>query len=381
LIEGLDSFQSEKKSLFNDGIKIRNKFSNPKNIEELSGEEKEFFHKNREYLKERFDFGMEDLTKQLLEFKDESQNLSEQINSIKNSKNKFIALAEIKEQKRPEFYFFAEYTGSLVKKKLEEMDWFEEHQDYIQKVLRLREDWLDDYDIFINKRKRDFYRLCEDEMIDEVEYSLWFEEWRSERFRIISKLFELITKVDILPPETILKIFELAEKYRDELDKFYKSERIAIHQNPKFKGLLEKYEKEKELSKIRSKFREGLESIIFDLKSTQQKVFLARWAKDWMSAQIEEVVQYIENDKLINTTPAFKKIFDEFKKLEKSNFEQFLSDVRAYEKARKKQEMSYNSLLHKMTVELQKLNNRNKRRNSGITWRYLEWCKIFFWRW
>ncbi len=141
------------------------------NIKNLNKKEKEFFYKNREHLKERFDFGIEDLTKQLLEFKDESQNLSEQINSIKSSKNKFIALAEIKEQKRPEFYFFAEYTGGLVKKKFEEMNWFEKHKGYIQKVLILRNSWLDDYDIFINKRKIDFYGLCEDEMIDKVEYS------------------------------------------------------------------------------------------------------------------------------------------------------------------------------------------------------------------
>ena len=355
LIEGLDSFQKEKESLFSYGIKIKNTLSSSYNLEGLSKEESQFLNNHNKLLIEKFDFGMEDLTNQLLEFKEESINIANQIRDIKNSKNKLIALAEIKEQTRPNFYFFAEYTGGLVKEKLRDMDWFEEHQDYIQKVLKLREGWLDDYDIFINKRQRDFYRFCEEEMIEEEDYKLWFEEWRKKRFLILSKIFELVTRVDTLPPNAILKIFEFANEYISELDKFYKSERIAIHQNPKFTGLLEKYEKEKELSKITNKFQEDLEKIIFGLERTQEKIFLARWAKDWISTQIDEVIQYIERDNLIDTTLIFKKIFDEFKELEKNNLEHFLNDIRAYEKARKKQEKNYNSLLHKMTVELKKL--------------------------
>ena len=360
LISKLDEFGNENSEFMINIQQIQIEMAKEyKAISDFTEIENKFFKKKHKEFQKIFDFDFDIIKQKLFEFREEAEEQLKIIENVSSEKNKIISLAKIENQERPDFQFFAEYTGEIVKKKLGNFFWYQEEDKNINLIISEIKEWFEDYQIFTDKMKNDFFKKCKTESIEKDVYAIWFEDWRKERFLIISKFFILIS--DSFNPKKIsenvvLDILKTAKNYREQLDNFYKDERLNIHQKFAFQAggeLQEKFEKEMELSKITNEFTKSLQKIMFS-GSSANKIFILRWANAWFDSQIEQIVLFAENSKLIDITPIFTEAMNELQKLKKQNMEVFLNDVKTFSKMIKKRNDGYNSLMFKMRKELMK---------------------------
>jgi hypothetical protein len=359
LLDSLDDFEKENLELIQSMSHIQIETAEDyKPDSDFSVDENSFFKEQKLEIKKIFDFGFDTLKKQLVSFRKEAEDKKAEIDSISNSDNKISFLAKIDKEPRPDFYLFAEYTGNLIKDKMQKFNWFYEKNELIKEMLKNAMSIQEDYDIFKGKLKGDFLKICDQQSIEADKAEEWFEEWTKERFIVVSKQLLLLTSglPDMkLHEETILSLNSIAEEYKKELDEFYLEERINIHTKFAFNDngeFQEKFEKENLLFKIAYKYSSKIEDVIFKLDSSSEKIFIVRWAKEWLNSQIEEIVLYIEKSKIKDATPVFVDSLKEIKRLQLENMEVYLSDVKQYSEAVKKRHDDFNSLIFKMRKEI-----------------------------
>jgi hypothetical protein len=369
LLDSLDDFESENSQLVQSMLSVQDEMMEDyTNDSDFKEEENNFFRDQKLKWRKIFDFGLDSLKDELISFRTEAEIKLKQIDDISISKNKISDLSKIEKEDRPDFYFFAEYTGNLIRKRMIKFNWFDEKSEDIIELLRHAKIWYEDYDVFKGKLKADFYGKCNKQSIDEEKFSEWFEEWTNERFLIVSKLFNLISdniEENKLTEKTILELFEIAKDYREKLDEFYLGERLNIHQKFAFVDngeLQEKFEKEIKLNEITNEYSGKIENLMFDLETSAQKIIIARWAKEWMNLQIEEIVKFIEKSKIEDLTPVFKESLQEIKKLKTQNLEVFLNDVKLYSEAVKQRQDDFNSLIFRMRKEMSGKKEKGKKK-------------------
>lgn len=369
LLDSLDDFESENSQLVQSMLSVQDEMMEDyKNDSDFKEEENNFFRDQKLKWRKIFDFGLDSLKDELISFRTEAEIKLKQIDDISISKNKISDLSKIEIEDRPDFYFFAEYTGNLIRKRMIKFNWFDEKSEDIIELLRHAKIWYEDYDVFKGKLKADFYGKCNKQSIDEEKFSEWFEEWTNERFLIVSKLFNLISdniEENKLTEKTILELFEIAKDYREKLDEFYLGERLNIHQKFAFVDngeLQEKFEKEIKLNEITNEYSGKIENLMFDLETSAQKIIIARWAKEWLNLQIEEIVRFIEKSKIEDLTPVFKESLQEIKKLKTQNFEVFLNDVKLYSEAVKQRQDDFNSSIFRMRKEMSGKKEKGKKK-------------------
>ncbi|MDD3044815.1 MAG: hypothetical protein PHF33_05090 [Candidatus Delongbacteria bacterium] len=368
-LDSLDDFEADNSQLVQSMLSVQDEMMEDyKNDSDFKEEENHFFRDQKLKWRKIFDFGLDSLKDELISFRTEAEIKLNQIDDISISKNKISDLSKIEKEDRPDFYFFAEYTGNLIRKRMIKFNWFDEKSEDIIELLRHAKIWYEDYDVFKGKLKADFYGKCNKQSIDEEKFSEWFEEWTNERFLIISKLFNLISdniEENKLTEKTILELFEIAKDYREKLDEFYLGERLNIHQKFAFVDngeLQEKFEKEIKLNDITNEYSGKIENLMFDLETSAQKIIIARWAKEWLNLQIEEIVRFIEKSKIEDLTPVFKESLQEIKKLKTQNFEVFLNDVKLYSEAVKQRQDDFNSLIFRMRKEMSGKKEKGKKK-------------------
>lgn len=360
LISKLDKFGNEN-SEFMVGIQeIQIEMAKEyQNIATFTETENIFFKKIYNRFQNIFDFDFDIVKQKLFGFREEAETQLSILNNIGDAENKLKSLADIEKQERPDFHFFAEYTGEMIQEKLAKFVWYQEDNEKINLILSQIKELYADYQIFKDKMKNDFFKKCKTESIEKDVYTKWFNDWQIERFQIITKLFTLISESFIpkkLRESAVLDILTSAKNFREQLDNFYKDERLNIHQKFAFQAggeLQEKFEKEMELSKITNEFTKSLQKIMFS-GSSANKIFILRWANAWFDSQIEQIVLFAEKSKLTDITPVFTEAMNELQKLKKQNMEIFLNDVITFSKMTKKRNDEYNSLMFKMRKELMK---------------------------
>lgn len=359
LLDSLDDFEKENLELIQTMSHIQIETAEDyKPDSDFSDDENSFFGIQKAEIKKIFDFGFDTLKKQLVSFRKEAENKKAEIDSISNSENKISLLAKIDKEPRPDFYLFAEYTGNLIKEKMQKFNWFYEKNELIKEMLKNAMSLQVDYDIFKDKLKGDFIKKCVEQSIETERADEWFDEWTKERFTIVSKQLLVITTglpENKIQEETILSLNTITEDYKKELDEFYLKERINIHTKFAFSNngdFQEKFEKESLLFDITCKYSSKIEEVIFKLSSSSEKIFIVRWAKEWLISQIEEIVLYIEKSKIKDATPIFVESLKEIKRLQLENMEVYLSDVKQYSEAIKKRHDDFNALIFKMRKEI-----------------------------
>ncbi len=357
LLSEIDEYEIQNNNLLSSTFKvidfINEKYSNDENFFE---EENNLFNNRLDFFKKYFDFGLENLKNSLIAFKNEGELLEKELFGINygNKARKFDDLEKFQNKKYPSFSFIAENSSEIVKDKILQLKWFEQNETTIFDVIKLHKETLENYKLFKDKTQKDYYKNCKNDSIEEENYLSWFKEWNKEIYLINLKLLPLIESfvIGLLPVEIVYELIKVIFDYKQNVDNFYLNERKNIHTKFAFVdngNLQEKFEKESEFTKILNSFQEKLENIIFSNKSSQQKIFIIRWAKDWFDNSVNEILNFIE---LKNINSISKDIVSQFRMLKMKNLEAFLIDVKLYSDERKEREKEYNNLIFKMRKEL-----------------------------
>lgn len=362
LIQKLDYFQEQKKDIITEfnkiGLKLSKKYEENPN---LSEEENNLLRDRQKFFKKNFELGMNEVTRKLLSYKKQAQNIEDRIDEINESDDGITKLAELEEEKRASFSFIAENTANIVKNALIKMDYFEKNKDFAVSAINLWDKWSMDYKVLKTTYKEDLKNSCEREEIEEEIWSSWFEDWCATRFTIEKQFMPLIKEglsgnfdVEKKGVAVIEDVVELLQEYKEKVDQFYKNDRSAIYVNYAFTGngeLQEKFATELELYKISSEFQKKLQNIIFSLEKNENKIFLINWANNLIDLPVDEIIDFIELKKL-DAIP--EQVLNQFMELKKKNFEVYLSDAKAYGEEQERREKEFNSLIFKMRKGLAK---------------------------
>ncbi|MDU2162161.1 hypothetical protein [Intestinibacter bartlettii] len=362
LIERLDYFQEQKSDMIEEfnkiGLKLSQKYQENQN---LNQRENDLLKERQKFFKKNFELGINDVTKKLLSYKKQAQDIEDRIDDINEGNNGISELAELENEKRASFLFIAENTANIVKNALIKMDYFEKNKDFAVAAINLWDKWSMDYKVLKTTYKEDLKNNCEKEEIEEEVWMKWFEDWCNTRFVIEQQFMPLIKEglsgnfeAEKKGVVIIEDIVALLDEYKKKVDNFYKNDRSAIYVNYVFVAngeLQEKFETELKLYKISSEFQKKLQDIIFSLEKNENKIFLINWANNLIDLPVDEIINFVQ---LNNLDSIPQNVLNQFIELKKKNFESYLSDAKAYGKEQERRDKEFNSLIFKMRKGLAK---------------------------
>lgn len=362
LIERLDYFQEQKSNMIEEfnkiGLKLSVKYQENPN---LNQRENKLLKERQKFFKKNFELGMNDVTKKLLSYKKQAQDIEDRIDDINEGNNGISELAELENEKRASFSFIAENTANIVKNALIKMDYFEKNKDFAVSAINLWDEWSMDYKVLKTTYKEDLKNSCEKEDIEEEVWMKWFEDWCNTRFVIEEQFMPLIKEglngnfeAEKKGVAIIEEVVALLDEYKKKVDNFYKNDRSAIYVNYVFAAngeLQEKFETELKLYKISSEFQKKLQDIIFSLEKNENKIFLINWANNLIDLPVDEIINFVQ---LNNLDSIPQNVLNQFIELKKKNFESYLSDAKAYGKEQERRDKEFNSLIFKMRKGLAK---------------------------
>ncbi|WP_270567996.1 hypothetical protein, partial [Clostridium beijerinckii] len=320
----------------------------------LSEQEIELFNHRINFLKEKFNISIGELKNKLIVFKLEADKIEDKIEEINSGNDILNKLGKFEKEDRASFKFITENTFNILKKALSKVEYLENNREFLENMIKIENIWSENYKVFKSKLKEDFRKNCEEDSIENELIDDWFNEWNKSRYVIEEKLSQLI-KLGIdseIEHETVGALINILQTYKNEIDKFYISERKGVYQKFAFQvggDLQEKFEVESLLYKITSKLEEKLQDIIFDSNDSYSKVNILKWIDSVINIQVNEVLEFVENNELRNIS---KDVLIDFSKLREKNYIEYISDIKSYVEERCIREKQYNSLMFKMRKEL-----------------------------
>lgn len=360
LLTNLDTFIHEHADLLAEAQTLNNRLTVAHHDDEYP-----VLTERAEYLACHLDFGVETMQSELIAFKNEVVAGRDTLAHARN----LTALREIEKLERPDFYLVAEHTASMVKRQLASVDWFRENKELAATLIDLHEAWRDEFHLFEHTTRDHFMQKCKDESIDVELADGWFAEWRKERLLLEEHLLPLMKAgiEKVVPVEVVISAVNVLKTgIRDQLEKFFKEERVELYNEPECRqtngALLERLKRDNRLAHINFEFQKSLEDLIFSVETTEGRLLLVEWAKEWYDTPITSVLVYIEKNTLQEESAQL--ILDEFRTMKVRNFKTFLADARSYAEARRKIENKWNSLMRRMEDDLKKKKNGNKQKKE-----------------
>lgn len=363
LMEYLADFEQQKESVIQDcnqiGLQLSAVYKDDNNLTEAENE----LLKNRQYyFKDKLALGMDKVKANLLEIRQEADDIEYTINEIDDGSNVIYKLAQLEKKERASFALIAENTAKIVNKALQKIDFFEHNRDFIVKAVEVWSKWNEDYKVFKTKQYEELKHSCEEDDIEAEVWQKWYEDWQKLRFTIEEKLQTMIArglKGDIEAKEEqetpiIMQAIYVLNDYKIAVDNFYLEERKNIYQQYVFQNcgdLQEKFEVEKELYARTVNLQKALQSIIFNCKKEADKIFILRWIDNLIDIQINEIIQFVADNNLEQIS---QEVLNEFAKLKQKNYYMYLADIKAYSQEQANREKAYNSLIFKMRKGLMK---------------------------
>lgn len=363
LMEYLADFEQQKESVIQDfnqiGLQLSTTYKDDSNLTEAENE----LLKNRQYyFKDKLALGMDKVKANLLEIRQEADNIEYTINEIDDGSNVIYKLAQLEKKERASFALIAENTAKIVNKALQKIDFFEHNRDFIVKAVEVWSKWNEDYKVFKTKQYEELKHSCEEDDIEAEVWQKWYEDWQKLRFTIEEKLQPMIArglKGDIEAKEEqetpiIMQAIYVLNDYKIAVDNFYLEERKNIYQQYVFQNcgdLQEKFEVEKELYARTMNLQKALQNIIFNCKKEADKIFILRWIDNLIDIQINEIIQFVADNNLEQIS---QEVLNEFAKLKQKNYYMYLADIKAYSQEQANREKAYNSLIFKMRKGLMK---------------------------
>lgn len=363
LMEYLADFEQQKESVIQDcnqiGLQLSATYKDDNNLTDAENE----LLKNRQYyFKDKLALGMDKVKANLLEIKQEADDIEYTINEIDDGSNVIYKLAQLEKKERASFALIAENTAKIVNKALQKIDFFEHNRDFIIKAVEVWSKWNEDYKIFKTKQYEELKHSCEEDDIEADVWQKWYADWQKLRFTIEEKLQPMIArglKGDIETKEEqetsiIMQAIYVLNDYKIAVDNFYLEERKNIYQQYVFQNcgdLQEKFEVEKELYARTVNLQKALQNIIFNCKKEADKIFILRWIDNLIDIQINEIIQFVADNNLEQIS---QEVLNEFAKLKQKNYYMYLADIKAYSQEQANREKTYNSLIFKMRKGLMK---------------------------
>lgn len=363
LMEYLANFEQQKESVIQDcnqiGLQLSTTYKDDNNLTDAENE----LLKNRQYyFKDKLALGMDKVKANLLEIRQEADDIEYTINEIDDGSNVIYKLAQLEKKERASFALIAENTAKIVNKALQKIDFFEHNRDFIVKAVEVWSKWNEDYKVFKTKQYEELKHICEEDDIEAEIWQKWYEDWQKLRFTIEEKLQPMIArglKGDIEAKEEqetpiIMQAIYVLNDYKIAVDNFYLEERKNIYQQYVFQNcgdLQEKFEVEKELYARTVNLQKALQNIIFNCKKEADKIFILRWIDNLIDIQINEIIQFVADNNLEQIS---QEVLNEFAKLKQKNYYMYLADIKAYSQEQANREKAYNSLIFKMRKGLMK---------------------------
>ena len=356
LLNNLDLWENEHLDLVKNTVELNQELDKklPVSIN-VTTEEKQLLESQLQQIKKRLDLGLTLLRSNLINLLSESQQISSNLEQT----NTLFGLAQLEQQARPSFELLAEHTATLCTKTLKEMEWLDQSLDFVRTVVSVLRKSAEDYLILVDKYQQDLIQIGLDNSIESEEIAKWFAEWRSERLSLLKQFQPLLDAGlnKLIDEQTVLDILPCIEQYQNELDQFYLQKRLGIHTTYAFQPnghRQEKLEKEQELTKLVHQFMQQLEKVIFNTKTTAQKIWLIRFSEVWQQGMVNEITNFLAKEQLIERDDVVLIMSEELRKVQQQNLASCLQDAQSYSEALAQREKDVNTLIFKMRKALMK---------------------------
>ena len=356
LLNRIDEWENEHLGLVKNTVELNQELEKklPVSIN-VTAEEKLLLEAQLQHLKKRLDLGLTLLRSNLINLLSESQQISSNLEQT----NTLFGLAQLEQQARPSFELLAEHTATLCTKTLKEMEWLDQSLDFVRTVVSVLRKSAEDYLILVDKYQQDLIQIGLDNSIESEEIAKWFAEWRSERLSLLKQFQPLLDAGlnKLIDEQTVLDILACIEQYQNELDQFYLQKRLGIHTTYAFQPnghRQEKLEKEQELTKLVHQFMQQLEKVIFNTKTTAQKIWLIRFSEVWQQGMVNEITNFLAKEQLIERDDVVLIMSEELRKVQQQNLASCLQDAQSYSEALAQREKDVNTLIFKMRKALMK---------------------------
>ena len=356
LLNRIDEWENEHLNLVKNTVELNQELEKklPVSIN-VTAEEKLLLEAQLQHLKKRLDLGLMLLRSNLINLLSESQQISSNLEQTST----LFGLAQLEQQARPSFELLAEHTATLCTKTLKEMEWLDQSLDFVRTVVSVLRKSAEDYLILVDKYQQDLIQIGLDNSIESEEIAKWFAEWRSERLSLLKQFQPLLDAGlnKLIDEQTVLDILPCIEQYQNELDQFYLQKRLGIHTTYAFQPnghRQEKLEKEQELTKLVHQFMQQLEKVIFNTKTTAQKIWLIRFSEVWQQGMVNEITNFLAKEQLIERDDVVLIMSEELRKVQQQNLASCLQDAQSYSEALAQREKDVNTLIFKMRKALMK---------------------------
>jgi hypothetical protein len=299
----------------------------------------------KNYLFQKFDFSLENLKTKLLEFKNESINHLE----ILDSQNSIWDFEP--QPKSFNFELLGETITRLYNNQISKVSSFSDEVDFLLQLSEKVENLFRNSHNFLTGQRESLRQSCEKEYVGD-EFEKLFSEWSSEIEGLESRYFPLIQAYfnGSLSKDTTIHTLTLFEDYRKSIDSFFESERISLIQkydeNPKSQ-FLQKIEMENHIFKTCCSVRGALKDVISKEEQQITKKLLNSQSETLLSRQLSNLIEFSKE------AGVSELIHNEFLKLQGENLEIYLSDVEKYSEELQKRDKEIQGLMFKMKKDLE----------------------------
>lgn len=330
----------------------------------MSEEENGIFENRQRFIANHFAFGLDTVKDRIGKVLDNVGIFERKLEAINCGEDMIHGLIALEQEERAGFVMLVENLVQQVNFGLENLAYFSKNREIVVGLIDQHKNWCQAYESFKTKLQALFSDDCEDDGIESDQWQAWYKDWRERRQLVEASFLPLIEynfQSDLIlidkngeTEKGIEKILACLENYRDGIDACYLNERKAIHQKYAFEPngyLQEKYEMEGVLLKPLLEFQKQFYDLVFNMEDVSDRVFAMRWADGFFDYSIDEILCFVENERLDQIA---KPLLVEFAELKKSNLVSFISDAQLFGERKAEREKQFNALMFRMRKDLMK---------------------------
>ncbi len=313
-------------------------------------------------IRHKFDFGLESARLDLAGMTQQLKNSQLEIERCNRSSDSLLQLATYLQLPRPSFALAVENAVNIVISEVARLEFYNTQQNLVDSIIQQDQNWQEAIKVLFSTYHQELESECLDKGIEAEIYQPIFADWVKERLLLEQKFTELIEYAidkqaftyNYQQQNCLVAILKLLQDYKLRLDKFYREERIAIHEKYAFQAqgsLQERYEAELEMYKFSSQLQQNLVQVIFAIPNLNDKLFMVRWANQLVANYIDDILAITTQ---VTSSSAISEILTGLQQVKQMTLERYLSDVNAYSQALKAREKEFDSLVYKLRKNVSK---------------------------